>query len=292
MGAVSLTPFQIALSSFELLVLLAGAALLLRAVFVPVQRRATFQFSRLSHWNITGFEVALLVVLIFLLGFLGQALSIQLFGAGIRKAADRAGLEVVAYGLGFHAIALLGWPLFALLRRRLYRNYGAEPPLLTPAPRAGWRAVARKGAGAMLMALPLVALISAGWTALLRFIGLPDEPQDLIAIFGQVKSPLVVLGMFTVACLIGPLNEELLFRHGIFRYLRQRFGRFFALAVSSVLFGALHANWAGFVPLALLGTALALAYEATGDIRVPIIAHGLFNLNTIVIVLSGLPGTT
>jgi membrane protease YdiL (CAAX protease family) len=291
-GAVSLTPFQIVLSSFELLVLLAGAALLLRAVFVPVRRQATFQFSRLSRWNITGFEVALLVILIFLLGFLGQALSIQLFGAAIRRAADRAGLEVVAYGFGFHASALLGWPLFTLLRRRLYQNYGAEPPPLAPAPLAGWRAVALESVGTVLMALPLVVLISAGWTALLRSIGLPDEPQDLIAIFGQVKSPFVVLGMFTVACLIGPLNEELLFRHGIFRYLRQRFGRFFALAVSSVLFGALHANWAGFVPLALLGTALALAYEATGDIRVPIIAHGLFNLNTIVIVLSGLPGTS
>ena len=62
-----------------------------------------------------------------------------------------------------------------------------------------------------------------------------------------------------------------------------------AIRSCGCLFGAAHANWASFVPLAVLGVVLALAYEATGDIRVPIVAHGLFNLNTILIVLSGLP---
>jgi membrane protease YdiL (CAAX protease family) len=60
------------------------------------------------------------------------------------------------------------------------------------------------------------------------------------------------------------------------------------LLISGCLFGALHGNWAGFLPLALLGAGLALAYEATGDIRVTVVAHGLFNLNTILVVLSGL----
>ena len=36
---------------------------------------------------------------------------------------------------------------------------------------------------------------------------------------------------------------------------------------------------------------LALVYEATGSIRVAIIAHGLFNLNTIILLLSGLTQT-
>ena len=45
---------------------------------------------------------------------------------------------------------------------------------------------------------------------------------------------------------------------------------------------------AGILPLAMLGMLLALVYEATGSIRVAIIAHGLFNLNTIILLLSGL----
>ena len=42
-------------------------------------------------------------------------------------------------------------------------------------------------------------------------------------------------------------------------------GRGFALAFSSLLFASLHANWAGFLPLAVLGAVFALAYEQTGD---------------------------
>ena len=94
--------------------------------------------------------------------------------------------------------------------------------------------------------------------------------------------------MLLVACVLAPLSEELMFRAGLYRYLRQRLGRPTALLLSSVGFGALHGNWAGFVPLAVLGMMLAVVYEATGSIRVVIVAHSLFNLNTILVVLSGL----
>ena len=40
--------------------------------------------------------------------------------------------------------------------------------------------------------------------------------------------------------------------------------------------------------MAVLGIIFSLAYERTGRITVPIIAHGLFNLNTIVLILSGI----
>jgi membrane protease YdiL (CAAX protease family) len=65
--------------------------------------------------------------------------------------------------------------------------------------------------------------------------------------------------------------------------------RAFSILLSGFYFGLLHGNWAGFLPLAILGMGLAIAYEATGSIRVSIIAHGLFNLNTILVLLSGLP---
>jgi membrane protease YdiL (CAAX protease family) len=95
--------------------------------------------------------------------------------------------------------------------------------------------------------------------------------------------------MLLVACVLAPIYEEQLFRAGLYRFCRQRLGRGAALIISGVCFGALHGNWAGFLPLAGLGMGLALAYEATGSIRVPIIAHGLFNLNTVLVLLSGLP---
>jgi membrane protease YdiL (CAAX protease family) len=60
-----------------------------------------------------------------------------------------------------------------------------------------------------------------------------------------------------------------------------------------VLFASLHVNWrtweglTSFVPLVLLAIMFSLAYERTGNIGTPIVAHALFNLNTIVLIFSG-----
>jgi hypothetical protein len=212
--------------------------------------------------------------------------------------------------------------------------------------------VLRYAAGTLLVALPVVALLSFGWNYVLRTFSLPDAPQDLIAIFAKTKSPWVIAGMLAVACILAPITEELIFRRGLYRYFRQNhiasvgfvaiaisvqatlllqaageqfvaqhfregaikvllafgvllvslgvfwFGsrsreveknkRLLALVLSGLCFGILHGSWTGFLPLAILGMILAIVYEATGSIRVPIIVHALFNLNTVLIVLSGL----
>lgn len=284
-----LAPHQLAVAGFELLLLLVGAGWLVRMLAVRQARSAAFGPNSLPLWPLGGFEVALLLVTLFLCGLVGQGVAGQVFGPAVRAAGDRAGLEVVLFGAGFHGAALLGWPLFTALRRALFAHYGAPAPAAPhPVPLAAGRAW-RLGAAALVLSLPLITAGSLGWTAVLRALGLPDEPQDLIAIFKSVESPAVLVGMLVVACVVAPLNEELIFRGTIFRYCRQRFGRGIAVVTSAALFGALHGNWAGFLPLALLGAGLALAYERTGDIRVPIVAHALFNLNTILILFADLP---
>jgi membrane protease YdiL (CAAX protease family) len=186
---------------------------------------------------------------------------------------------------------LAGYAGFPLFRRRLYANYGTEPPR-PPPDRAPLPAatVLRYAFGALLVALPVLTLLSLGWSQLLHLFGLPEEPQNLVAIFRGAKSPAIVAFMLLVACGLAPLTEELVFRAGLYRFVRQKLGRTPALLVSGLGFGALHANWAGFVPLAALGMILALAYEASGSIRVAIAAHALFNLNTVLLVLAGLGG--
>jgi membrane protease YdiL (CAAX protease family) len=287
--AVQMPPHQVALASFELVALFAGAVLLWRTLASSERRTALFSRPRLEHWNVNGPEVALLLILIFFLGAAGQNAVAKLLGNQILRSPDRAGLEVAAYGFGFHAVALLGWPVFALLLRRVHPQADAFPASASATGGAPSSKIAVAGITAVLMALPLLTLTSLGWGAALHWFGLPEEPQDLIAIFGQTKSPSVTFAMFFVACVVAPINEELIFRAAIFRYLRQRFSRGFAFGVSSVCFAALHANWASFLPLAVFGVVLALTYERTGDIRASIVAHGLFNLNTILYILSGLP---
>ena len=284
-----MAPLQSVLAAFELSLLLIGAFCLLRAVATPARRQAWFGSNAIPPWALTGFEVMLLILLVFLCGFTGQFLAIHFFASHVKASPDRAGLEVLVYGAALHGSALVGWPLFARVRRWMYADYGAVAAVVTPSPRLPLPQLLGSAFIAFVAALPAIAVVSLGWTWLLRKLGLPDEPQDLVEIFNNTRSPFILTGMLLVACVLAPINEELIFRAGIFRALRQRYGRRAALLVSAVAFGALHGNWAGFLPLALFGAALALAYEKTGDIRVSIFAHACFNLNTILVIFSGLP---
>ena len=57
----------------------------------------------------------------------------------------------------------------------------------------------------------------------------------------------------------------------------------------SAVWASLHGLTA-FAPLLALGVVLSLAYERTGNLAVPMLAHALFNLNTILLLLAGAGG--
>jgi hypothetical protein len=90
-----------------------------------------------------------------------------------------------------------------------------------------------------------------------------------------------------VAILVAPISEELLFRAGIFRYVRTRLPRWLALLLPALLFALLHLDVGSFVPLVTLAVIFSLAYERTGNIGTTMVAHALFNLNAAVLVLAG-----
>ena len=280
------------LTGFEIGLLVLGTFLVFRLLFNPASRRRWLDTNLLPFWPVSLVQFVVFIVLLFTGGFSFQTLMRISLGSLINHAADRSGLEIIIYGTGFHGGALLGWLLFPFIRKYWDADQGHTPvPPPTPViatPPLSWTKALLYAGGTLLVAMPLLTLLSLGWTYLLKQLGLPDEPQDLIAIFSNTKSPLVITGMLLVACVLAPLNEELIFRGGLYRFCRQRFGRGAALLVSSGLFGAMHGNWAGFLPLAALGALLCLVYEATGSIRIIVIAHGLFNLNTVLVVLSGL----
>ncbi len=290
MTIVDLTSFQLSLLCFEILAVACGGMLLGRFLNLPGFKPMGSTSGRLTYWPVEGFEVALLVSLVLLLAVVCQGILNQFFGEVVKASVQKKGLEVAVYGFATHGGGLLAWPVFYLLRRHLFAAYNTTPPTPTgPTPvRARWSIALLGGIITLLTALPIVVLVSLGWTSLLHLLGVPSEAQDMIATFKNTHSSLILTGMFFVACILAPINEEMLFRRGIYHFFRQRFGRSIALVVSASLFGALHWNIAGFLPLATLGVVLALAYERTGDIRVPIIAHGLFNLNTIIALLAGL----
>jgi membrane protease YdiL (CAAX protease family) len=283
-------PVQLFLAAFELTLWFAGAGLLFTIAFNARRRQRWLHTHVLPHWNLSLAEFALFVLVISAGGFLLSTVVSLGFGKAIAASPHKAGLQVFAYGTGMHGGFLLGWLLFPLVRRSFYSDYGRGPTPTRQAPPVEPLNLVRYGAGTLLAALPLIGVISIGWTQLLRLTGLPDEPQDLVAIFNETKSAPVIAGMLLVACVLAPMSEELVFRAGLYRFIRQKLGRTPALLISGACFGALHGNYAGFLPLAVLGILFAVVYEATGSIRVTMIAHALFNLNTLLLLLSGIMG--
>ncbi len=281
-------PAQIALAVFELCLFSGGVGLAVWLLGGPGPRTRWLGTNALPPTPAVLSDFLISAVLIFLTGFALQAVAQLWLGGTIAQAADHQGLALFAYSVANYAGALLAWKVMFPSLRRSWALSSATPwpppPAALPWPRA-----LRYAATCLLIALPVLSLVSLGWNFVIEQLNLPVTPQDVVAIFTSTKSPLVVAGMLLVACLFAPMYEELLFRAGLYRFCRQRLGRTPALLISGCSFGLLHGNWAGFLPLAVLGMILAIAYEATGSIRVAIIAHGLFNLNTILVLLSGLP---
>ena len=97
---------------------------------------------------------------------------------------------------------------------------------------------------------------------------------------------------YMIACVCAPIGEEIIFRGALYRNLRQSFGRWgavgsvvIAIAVSSVLFAAIHPQGLIFIPvLASLAIAFCIMREWRGTINASIVAHAINN--TVVLTLN------
>lgn len=141
----------------------------------------------------------------------------------------------------------------------------------------------------LVKSLPyLLVMLSLGWLfeLVMTWIeGVPYEGdtanQEAIAMMIQVLPPvLMVLNIVVYA----PIGEELLFR-GIFThyFAAPSFGRsrqFLTIAISSLLFGAMHLGGMVAIELvlyALMGVILSTLYWHSRDIRYPIVVHMINN---------------
>lgn len=135
------------------------------------------------------------------------------------------------------------------------------------------------GVGGALLAVGVVAVLSAVAS------GLGLVPDSVIG-EAATADRRILLGLAVLSLFVVAPAEEYLFRGVIQGRLRRSFGPTGAVAVASLLFGSLHlANYAG-RPAAVLAGALLVAatgsvlgalYEYTGNLAVPVVAHGLYN---------------
>ena len=120
----------------------------------------------------------------------------------------------------------------------------------------------------LLVALTVKATQWFHWTP-------PVEPiQELV--FQEQRG--AVLGLVLVlACVIGPVAEELFFRGVLYPAIRTRTSRLAATLLSGAAFSLVHTNVVGFLPIMALGCLLAYLYESTGSLASPLAVHIVHN---------------
>jgi hypothetical protein len=264
--------------SIELVLAGAGLVLLWRLVLSPAAR-ARREPSPLAAWAAPISEFLIFIVFILAGSFVLAAAS----SLALRQMAWRGDAATVFTG----AAAQLGM----LGGVALYRMRADPASLRALLPD---RRIAIAGAVTFLMSLPVLILTAKGSEIILEQLGLPTDKQDLVHMFAQAESKVLLAIMIALAVVIAPLTEELVFRAGLFRYARTRMPRVLALLLPALFFASLHVNWStlmglsSFAPLVVLAMIFSLAYERTGHIGTPIVAHALFNLNTVLLILSGI----
>jgi membrane protease YdiL (CAAX protease family) len=265
-------PLLLATGTTEAAFCVAGLVLLWKRVLSPAARQAGPQASALRPWDASLLELGMLVWVVIVTGF-----ALQVGLTSLLSALKVEGLKAtIIASFGFQGGMLLGCLGFAS-----YSDAGKDYAF----PKAGF---IKGGLATFLIVLPLVFGLGAVWHWLLNLCGVDVNQQELVDLFRKAGSPWLVGGLVFLAVVVAPVTEELIFRAGLFRFLRTRTPRWVALVLPAVLFGALHMNLASFPQLVLLGIVFSLAFERTGNIGVSMLGHALFNLNTIVMILLGI----
>jgi len=91
-------------------------------------------------------------------------------------------------------------------------------------------------------------------------------------------APLTTLGALLAAILVAPLCEEIFFRGFVFPGLLRRLSLWPAMTLSALLFALAHADLGSFLPLALIGLALAYLRWRTRSLWPCVALHTLNNL--------------
>jgi membrane protease YdiL (CAAX protease family) len=256
---------------------LAGLLLLWRLALSP-QARVGPAPNLVPPWPGPASDLVLALVC----AFAGAVVLPGLVALGLRLHPPALLVQQLWLTCAFQGGLLLGIGLFGRLRPE------SRPP--PPAPPGG---SLRAGAGTFLVSLPLVFAVGCLWQLLLARFGFEARPQDTVDLFQNLPTPALKALFVLIAIVAAPVSEELIFRAGIFRFLRGRIPRGWAVAISALLFGGMHllespADGLGsLAQLVVLGAVFALAYERTGRIGTSIVAHGIFNLNTLVALLCG-----
>jgi len=135
------------------------------------------------------------------------------------------------------------------------------------------------GFSSYCVVLPLLILIIAGLGALVNMIHYEPPPHPLVDIFvvEDRRSPFIIYLSLILACTIGPFIEEVFFRGFCYTGLKKHIGIKGAMIVTAAFFAFIHYSAFAFIPIFVLGLALAYLYEKRGTLIPSITLHVVHN---------------
>ena len=134
------------------------------------------------------------------------------------------------------------------------------------------------GAILLFFAYPLIL-----WSDIItqRLFGGGSSRQNIVEFFSGSRTLQQRIMIIVFAIAIAPVIEEFLFRFFLYNVIKRYLGRLVGVTFSALLFAAAHAHFPSFVPLFVLGSCFAIAYEWTGSLLVAMTMHSLFNSLTL-----------
>jgi membrane protease YdiL (CAAX protease family) len=269
-GGTRYDPGSAQVAAHWFFLLIGGGTVALLAALVVVLR----------EWRVEALatQLALLLVLVFV--GLNLGLIAAKLGGSARGTSPRF-IQILIATLAFQgaSLGLVAW----FLRRNAMRwrhAFGLD--------RAPGSALLQ-GVLLGVLSLPVLGILQQQCALLLRRVGWEPNPQTMVEVFREMDSLPGRLYLAFAALLLAPVTEEILFRGLLYPALKQHTGHGTAMIIASLVFAAMHANAASFVPLVVLAVALAWLYDKTENLVAPMAAHATFNTgNIVLLVLQGL----
>ena len=123
-------------------------------------------------------------------------------------------------------------------------------------------------------------LVAFGWQTWVQD-SLGAKPQEAVTLVRETSDVGLLVAMAVTAIIFAPITEELIFRGYLYPVVKRFTDRWFASIFSGVFFGVIHFNVMGLPMLALMGIILAVIYERSGSLWVPIGCHAAFNATSV-----------
>jgi len=221
-----------------------------------------------------------------MLSLIGGIVAAFFFGnvaAGILHQAGTPGFKSED-GLGMVLLATLSFQGTAILLGTIFLKTH-DTPWREVFGETNWKRCLGLAALALVVSVPVIWGLNCGSQYLLDKLGWKLVDERAVELVMGAKSPWLMAYLIIFAVVLAPLGEEFFFR-GLLFSLAKRYGwpklGWFGV---SFLFAAVHLNLPTFLPLFLLALVLTWLYEKTEGLLAPVMAHSLFNLANLVVLL-------